>query len=93
MGDAKLVPHNIRVMEKQLSKCLPDATRKKVHRNLAAQYFALGYCHQLLGEMTLARRCYVRSLREAHYWLSWKGLISTLLGTRLVRALKKVRGE
>ena len=93
MGDAKLVPHGIRVMEKQLSRYLPDSTRKKVHRKLAGQYFALGYCHQLSEEMTFARRYYVRSLREAHYWLSWKGLISTLLGARLVRALKKVRGD
>ena len=31
----------------------------------------------------------MRSLREAPYWLSWKGLLSTLLGARLVRALKK----
>jgi glycosyltransferase involved in cell wall biosynthesis len=93
MGDAKLVPHGIRVMQKQLSKHLPDSTRKKVHRKLAIQYFALGYCHQLSEEMTLARRYYVRSLSEAHYWLSWKGLLSTLLGARLVRALKKVRGD
>ena len=93
MGDVKLVPHNIRVMQKQLSKDLPDSTRKKVHRQLARLYFALGYCHQLSEEMTLARRYYVRSLSEAHYWLSWKGLLGTLLGARLVRVLKKVRGD
>jgi hypothetical protein len=93
MGDAKLVPHGIGVMQKQLSKCLPDSTRKKVHRKLARQYFALGYCHQLSEEMTLARRHYVRSLREAQYWLSWKGLFVTLFGVHLVRFFKKVRGD
>lgn len=92
-GDAKLVPQGIRVMQKQLSKCLPDSTRKKVHGKLARYYFALGYCHQLSEEMAVARRYYLRSLSEAHYWLSWKGLLSTILGARLVRALKKVRGD
>lgn len=92
-GDANLVPQGIRIMQKQLSKHLPASTRKRVHSQLARKYFALGYCHQLSEEMTLARRYYVRSLGEAHYWLSWKGLLSTILGARVVRALKKVRGD
>lgn len=92
LGDAKLVPHLIRVMQKQLNKGLPDATYKKVRRNLSRQFFAIGYCHQLNDEMAHARKCYMLSLREGNYWLSWKGLFLTLFGGDVIRFLKKVRG-
>jgi|CXWL01.1.fsa_nt_gi glycosyltransferase involved in cell wall biosynthesis len=92
LGDVKLVPHLIRVMQKQLNKTLPDTTYKKVRRNLSRQFFAIGYCHQLNDEMAHARKCYMLSLREGNYWLSWKGLFLTLFGGDVIRFLKKVRG-
>ncbi len=92
-GDLKLVPQLMRIMRKQLGESPPDALRKKFRKRLARQLWALGYCHQTSEEMTLARMYYVRSLSEAHYWPSWKGLLLTLLGARLVRALKKIRSD
>lgn len=92
LGDANLVPYSIRVMQRQLNKSLPDATYKKVRRKLSRQFFAIGYCHQLNDEMTHARKCYMLSLRQGNYWLSWKGLFLTLFGGDVIRFLKKVRG-
>lgn len=92
-GDEKLVPHSIAVMRKQLEKHLSDTALKKVRRRLSRHLFALGYCYQLTEKFTLARKYYLLSLREAHYWLSWKGLFVTLFGVHLVRFLKNVRGN
>jgi len=91
-GDRKLIPDNMIVMRKQLGRNLPTGIRKKVRKKLASQLCALGYCHQLTEEMKLARKYYVLSLREAHNWLSWKGLLVTLLGVRVIRTLKQLRG-
>ncbi|MDF0643633.1 MAG: glycosyltransferase family A protein [Nitrospira sp.] len=92
LGDAKLVPHSIQVMQKQLNRPLPYSTRKKVRKKLAMQFFALGYCHQMAEEMKPARQYYLRSLKEANYWLSWKGLFMSLLGGGAIRRLKQLRG-
>lgn len=92
LGDAKLVPHSIQVMQKQLNRPLPFSTRRKVHRKLAMQFFALGYCHQMAEEMKAARQHYLLSLKEANYWLSWKGLFMTFLGGGTIRRLKQLRG-
>jgi len=92
LGDAKLVPHSIQVMQKQLNRPLPSATLRNVRRKLAMQFFALGYCHQMAEEMSAARKHYLRSLKEANYWLSWKGLFMTFLGCGAIRRLKQLRG-
>ncbi|BFU93653.1 MAG: putative Glycosyltransferase [Nitrospira sp.] len=92
LGDAKLVPHSIQVMQKQLNHPLPCSTRRKVRKKLAMQFFALGYCHQMAEDMKAARQHYLRSLKEANYWLSWKGLFMTFLGGGAIRRLKQLRG-
>lgn len=91
LGDAKLVPHSIQVMQKQLNRPLPSSTRRNVRKKLAMQFFALGYCHQMAEEMAAARQHYLRSLKEANYWLSWKGLFMTFLGGGAIRRLKQLR--
>jgi len=91
-GGTKLIPQLMRVTQKQLGKSPPDAIRKKVRQRLARHLWALGYCHQISEETKLARKYYVLSLREAHNWLAWKGLLVTLLGVRLVRTFKQLRG-
>jgi glycosyltransferase involved in cell wall biosynthesis len=91
-GSGKLIPHKIRLLQKQLGRSLPDATRKKVRKYLACQLWELGYYHQLSEETTLARRYYALSIREGRFWLPCKGLLTTLLGTNLLRTLKKLRG-
>lgn len=92
LGDAKLVPHSIQVMQKQLNHPLPSSTRRNVRKKLAMQFFALGYCYQMAEEMKAARQHYLRSLKEANYWLSWKGLFMTFLGGGAIRRLKQLRG-
>ena len=92
-GDRKLVPQLMRIMRKQFGKSPPDALRKKIHKRIARQLWALGYCHQTSDEMKLARKQYMLSLKEAHYWLAWKGLLMTLVGARAVRALKRIREQ
>lgn len=92
LGDAKLVPHSIQVMQKQLNRPLPSSTRRNIRKKLAMQFFALGYCHQMAEEMTVARQHYLLSLKEANYWLSWKGLFMTFLGGGAIRRLKQLRG-
>ncbi|SLM50207.1 putative Glycosyltransferase [Nitrospira japonica] len=93
LGDAKLVPHSIQVMQKQLDRPLPSSTRRNVRKKLAMQFFALGYCHQMAEEMKAARQHYLLSLKEANYWLSWKGLFMTFLGGGAIRRLKQLRGD
>jgi glycosyltransferase involved in cell wall biosynthesis len=90
-GDRKLIPQLLRIMRKQFGKSPPDALRKKIHKRIARQLWALGYCHQTSEEMKLARKQYMLSLKEAHYWLAWKGLLMTFLGGRLIRLFKQFR--
>jgi glycosyltransferase involved in cell wall biosynthesis len=91
-GSGKLIPYRMRVLQKQLGRSLPDATRKKVRKQIAYLLWAFGYYHQLSEETTLARRYYALSIREGRFWLPCKGLLTTLLGTNLLRTLKKLRG-
>jgi glycosyltransferase involved in cell wall biosynthesis len=92
-GEGKLVPHRVRIYQKQLTKNLPDDLHRNVRKRLAQTLWALGYYHQLSEEMKLARKHYVLSLREAHNWLAWKGLLTTFWGGRVVRVLKRIRDQ
>lgn len=92
-GEGKLVPHRIRVMRKQLEGNHPHSVRKKVNLELARHLFALGYHHQSTGEMRLARKYYILSLKEAFYRQAWKGILVTLLGAKLIAILKTVRSR
>jgi len=93
-GDKRLIPHKVRILERELERSnLPSSVRTKLKRKLSHELWALGFSHQADGDMTLARRYYARSLREANYWRSWKSMLVTLLGVRAIQLLKKMRSH
>jgi glycosyltransferase involved in cell wall biosynthesis len=91
-GGDKFLSHLSRVMQKQLGRSLPDATRENIRKKLAYQLWELGYYYQLSEETILARRYYALSIRQGCFWLPCKGLLTTLLPPNLLRTLKKLRG-
>jgi glycosyltransferase involved in cell wall biosynthesis len=90
-GDKKLIPHKLRILERQLAKNLPEPLREKIRGKISKELWALGYCHQTDEEIKLARKYYVLSLKEANYWRAWKGLLVTSLGGRMIRLMKRWR--
>lgn len=93
-GDKRLIPHKVKILERELERPnLPSPVRTKLKRKLSHELWALGFTHQADGDMTLARRYYARSLREANYWRSWKSMLVTLLGVRVIQLLKKMRSH
>jgi glycosyltransferase involved in cell wall biosynthesis len=90
-GDGKLIPHQMKVLRKQLAGIHTAGMEKKIRKKLASQLWALGYFHQTHGEMGLARQHYLLSLREAQSLRAWKGLCLTILGAGFVQMLKRCR--
>jgi glycosyltransferase involved in cell wall biosynthesis len=82
-------PNRIAVLNRQRVPGLPRHLAAQLRRRIAKNYLAMGYTHQCSGTLALARRTYLRGLKEHVSWPLLRGAMVTLLGNRVLQALKR----
>lgn len=90
---ALLSEARITVLRRQLELGQTPRIQRQLHHQIALNHYALGYYHQERGELAQARGYYRQSLRASPGWFALKGLLVTLLGNRVRRVVRSLRGE
>lgn len=84
-----LAYNRIKVLNKQLRFGINNKNKKIVKVNIAENLYVIGYAFQQQDNMKEARRYYLRSLKEHFNKTSLRGFLITLLGSRLLKFLKR----
>ncbi|WP_321371069.1 glycosyltransferase family A protein [uncultured Desulfuromusa sp.] len=90
-----LAKNRSEVIRKQIESSLPSFLNKRAKKMISHNYFGIGYCSQVQGGMSEARKNYLLSLRTSLNLAAFKGLFITFLGRNVyftIRKLKKLVG-
>lgn len=86
-----LAKNRSRVLQKQQESGLPGKLHNRCQKMIAQNYFGIGYHFQIQGQMHQARGYYYQSLHTSFNKAAFKGVIISLLGTKMYFGLKKVK--
>ena len=85
-----LAENRSKVLRKQMELGLPAFLEKQCLKMIAKNLYGIGYFYQSQSQMKKAREQYLKSISTAWNWAAARGLLITLLGSRLYDTLWRI---